>query len=448
MAPTPDSRAEVIVLGGPVVTCAAPGDGPATAEAVAIGGGRILAVGDTDEVLGRRDRHTSIVDLAGRALLPGLIEPHSHPDLCALLYDWIDVSGFTHRRVREVERALADAVAVARPGEWLFAFGLDPMLTADLGTWDRDRLDALAPDNPLVVMLQSMHTVFVNSAALAAIGLDDDAPDPCPGFTHDGRGRRTGRVVEQPAILLFSAHALADPDELVRRLVDQEARYAAVGITSVGLAGTQLGDTMLDVLAGLARRDGAAVRLVAYLRHQQADRLARPETGDDRWRVAGVKLWYDGSPYSGTMLLDEPYLDTELCCCTLGIPAGSVGEANFEPDELLEMLTAFAADGWQVLTHAQGDRGVREIVDLYRDALDAAGRRGADHRWRLEHCLLASPADLERSLELGVSPSFHVDHVRWYGRHLRDEILGPDRCAHLMPVGTAHRLGHRVSLHA
>ncbi len=443
-------RADVVFVGGPIVTMAPdPGDAPGSVEALALEGGRIAALGDTDDVLALRDRHTEIVDLAGRALLPGLVEPHSHPDLCALLYAWVDVSGFTHAHVAGVEAALTRAVAASSPGEWIFAFGLDPMLTADLGTWDRGRLDALAPANPLVVMLQSMHTIFVNSAALGAIGLDDATPDPCPGFTHDGTGRRTGRVVEQQAIVRFTAHAVTDTADLRRRLVDQERRYAEVGITTVGLAGTQLGDAMIDVLADLARRDGSAVRLVAYVRHQQIDRLAAlADDADDRFRVAGVKFWYDGSPYSGTMLVDEPYLDSRLCCCTLGIAPGSVGEANVDPEDLVAMLTPLAADGWQVLTHAQGDRGVREILDVYHRALSGAGRTGADHRWRLEHCLLAPPGELARALDLGVAPSFHVDHVRWYGPELRDGILGPHRCDHLMPVGTAHRLGHRVSLHA
>ena len=112
-----------------------------------------------------RNRDTEVVDLGGEALLPGLIEPHTHPDLCGQLYSWVDVSGFTHRSVQGVEGALRDAIAAAQPGEWVYGFGLDFMLTRDLGVWDRDRLDAMAPHNPVAIMIQSMHTVFANSAA-------------------------------------------------------------------------------------------------------------------------------------------------------------------------------------------------------------------------------------------------------------------------------------------
>jgi len=201
------------------------------------------------------------------------------------------------------------------------------------------------------------------------------------------------------------------------------------------------------VFEKLAARDDVPVRNVAYLRHHQVDDAGRrPGEGDDYFRIQGVKLWYDGSPYSGTMLLDEPYLESRLCCCTLGIPSGTTGHANFEPDELRGLMGRLHEDGWQVLTHAQGDRGTREILDLYEHALGS--RAGDDHRWRLEHCALISPDDLARAARLGVVPSFHVNHVYYYGPELRDAIIGPDRAARLMPVGTAVAAGHRVSLHA
>jgi predicted amidohydrolase YtcJ len=204
---------------------------------------------------------------------------------------------------------------------------------------------------------------------------------------------------------------------------------------------------MLGLFEDFSKRDDVPIRTVAYLRHNTVDQVDwRPGDGNDFFRVQGVKLWYDGSPYSGTMLLDEPYLDSRLCCCTLGIPSGTVGHANFDPSDLHEIMTRLHADGWQVLTHAQGDRGSREILELYRRAL--TGHRRPDHRWRLEHCALIGREELLQAADLGVTPSFHVNHVYYYGAELRDSIIGPERAAHLMPVGTALALGHRVSLHA
>ena len=437
---------DTILIGGPVVTLnpAAP-----IAEAIAVSGERILAVGNRAEILELRNGNTEVVDLEGDCLLPGLIEPHTHPDLCAQCYSWIDVSGFTHKRVERVESELRAAVARADPGEWLFAFGLDPMLTEELGVWGRERLDEIAPQNPIAVMLQSMHTLFVNSAALREAGIDETTPDPGGGgrYDRDKDGRLTGKIKEAAAEFAFLRFFDQSREAMRTRIWEQHQRYARAGLTTIGMPGLFVPPSMLGVFEELATRADLPVRTVAYLRHEQVDHVDwRPGDGDDRFRIQGVKLWYDGSPYSGTMLLDEPYLESRLCCCTLGIPGGTTGHANFEPDELRELILRLHREGWQVLTHAQGDRGTREILDLYEHALLAHER--PDHRWRLEHCALISPRDLERAARLGVTLSFHVNHVYYYGPELRDSIIGPERAERLMPVGTAVAAGHRVSLHA
>ena len=437
--PAPD----LILVGGTVEPVVG-----ATAEAVAVADGRVIAVGSTDEVTSARTAATEVVDLAGATLLPGLIEPHTHPDLCAQMYAWVDVSGFTYGDVAGVERALESAIDAAEPGEWVYAFGLDFMLTDGLGVWDRDRLDAMAPANPLVIMIQSMHTLYVNSAAFAAAGIDEDTPQPSGGghWAKDHTGRLNGKIEEQTAMGPFLRNGLPDPGEVRGQIRDQYRRYAAVGITTLGLAGAFGGPDQFGVFPELATEDDIELRVVAYLRHQQALKAGGGPTADsDAFRIAGVKLWYDGSPYTGTMLLDEPYLESDLCCCTLGIDPGTNGRANFDPDELVDILGELHGRGWQVLTHAQGDRACREILDLYDSVLPPDAD---DHRWRLEHCALITDADLARAAGMGVSPSFHVDHVRYYGPELASDIIGPERAEGLMPVQSALDCGHRPSLHA
>ena len=301
--------ADAIITGGPILTL---DSARPTAEAVATRGEHIVAVGDRDSVLALRGPGTEIVDVGGACVLPGLVEPHTHPDLCAQCYGWIDVSGFTHAHVEGVEAALAEAVAGAAGGEWLFAFGLDPMLTAHVGTWGRDRLDRIAPENPLVVMIQSMHTVFVNSCALERSGIDEDTPDPAGGgrYQRDSSGRLTGKLEEAAAALPLLRFMDQSVEAVEASIWEQYGRYARAGLTTIGMPGMFLPLPMLEVFAKLARRDALPVRLVAYLRHHQVDAVDwKPGDGDERFRVQGVKLWYDGSPYSGTMLVDDPYLE-------------------------------------------------------------------------------------------------------------------------------------------
>jgi predicted amidohydrolase YtcJ len=419
------------------------------AEAIAVAGDRILAVGDRRDILAMADGRTRVVDLGNVCVLPGLIEPHTHPDLCAECYAWIDVSGFTHSHVDGVEAALHSAVVDAPAGQWLFAFGLDAMLTENIGSWNRERLDTIAPDNPLAVMIQSMHTMFVNSAALDAAGIDESTPDPPGGgrFQRDQAGILTGKCVEAAAMLPFLQFVDRSPGTIRDGIQQQYRRYARAGLTTIGMPGLFSPLSMLDVFEDIAASDDVPVRNIAYLRHFQIDSLNRsPGDGTDTFRIQGAKLWYDGSPYSGTMLLDEPYLESRLCCCTLGIPSGTVGHANYEPSELRAITEKLHRDGWQVLTHAQGDRGVREALDLYEHALGAHTR--LDHRWRLEHCALISPDDLARAARLGVTPSFHINHVYYYGPELRDSIIGKERAERLMPIATALACGHRATLHA
>lgn len=433
---------DTIVLARRVI----PMSGPA-AQALAIAGGRVAAVGSREDVLALRSAPTEVVDLGTAAVLPGFVEPHTHPDLSAQCYGSVDVSGFTHGSVSGVEQALREAIRRAAPGEWVYAFGLDFMLTPDLGTWDRARLDALAPNNPLFVLIQSMHTAFVNSAALRAAGIDEATPDPSSGgrYGRDASGRLNGKVEESAAMTPFMLGLDWSPEAWSQRMGVQFERYARAGITTLGMPGMFVPPPYFDVYESISAT--APVRTVAYLRLEQvAGSRWRPGDHGDRFRVRGAKLWYDGSPYSGTMYLDDPYLASELCCCRLGIAAGSSGYTMHDRGALLPQLRELLDSRWQVLTHAQGDRAIRETLDLYEQVLD--DRAPTDHRWRIEHAGLISAADIERARRLGVALSFHVNHVRYYGPELSCDILGPERAARMMPVGSAARAGHRVSLHA
>ena len=418
-------------------------------EALALRGDRIQAVGRRDELMALRGADTEVLELGAVCVLPGLVEPHTHPDLCAECYEWIDVSGFRHPRAEQVESALREAVTQAQRGEWLYAFGLDPMLTEGLGSFGRERLDAIAPDNPMVVMIQSMHTLFFNTAAMRAAEVDERAEDPPGGgrFHRREDGCLDGTATEVSAMAPFLRFVDRSPDAVRERIWDQYWRYAEAGLTTIGMPGLFVGLEMLDEFEALAARPDVPIRNVGYLRRFQVDGAGRkPGEGNDLFRIQGVKLWYDGSPYSGTMLLDEPYLESRLCCCTLGIRSGTVGHANFDPRELRDVVSRLQREGWQILTHAQGDRGTREILDLYEHAL--GDDPPADHRWRLEHCALIGREDLARAARLGVVPSFHVNHVHYYGPELRDAILGAERAERLMPVRSAIDAGLRVSLHA
>ncbi|MCC6640867.1 MAG: amidohydrolase family protein [Deltaproteobacteria bacterium] len=169
--PAPDR----IFHGGPIRTLNERGE---VAEAIAIREGAIVAIGTARDVLALAGARTQVEDLGGRALLPGFVAVHEHPTLSAIFGGVADMSGLTHSTSAEVWAALRTAVGAARKGDWVYAMGIDPILVPDLEMPTRRSLDAIAPDNPVVVVSQTMHSFWANSRAFAEAGIGRDTADP------------------------------------------------------------------------------------------------------------------------------------------------------------------------------------------------------------------------------------------------------------------------------
>lgn len=445
---TENTTAEIIFFGGDIVTV---DENQLEAEALAVQGGKIVAVGRLDEVLRWQTAVTEMVDLQGQTLMPGLIEPHTHPIGSALLYNWVDVSGMTHSSAAEVFQQLREAAAKAKLGEWIFGFGIDPILVRDLPQIDADLLDEISKTNPIFLLLQSMHTAFVNHKAFEVMGITDDTPQPGGGghYVKDENGQLTGMLVEAAAMFPFMAHGAAySPEECAALVQQQFARYARVGVTTIGVTGIlRLLPNADELLREQIRSDQSPIRgAYFHANHFYPEEAQERLSGDDRFRYLGTKYWIDGSPYTGTMLLDEPYLNSDLMQNRLGIAKDSVGQYMIPKGEMQAHIERDHAANVQISIHAQGDRAVRDTLDIYEAALTASPR--ADHRFRLEHVALGLPEDIERAARLGATISFHINHLYYYGCALRDEIIGPERAQRSFPIGTAVSHGHRISLHA
>ncbi|MFH1139120.1 MAG: amidohydrolase [Pseudomonadota bacterium] len=436
-----------IFLNGDIVTMDP--DRP-TAAALAVEGDRILALGTPDELESLRAKAAEIIDLGGRTLLPGLIEPHTHPITSALLYEWADVSAFTHNSRAEVLASLSRAISQAEKGQWVTAFGYDPILIRDLAALTADELDILAPDNPVFVMIQSMHTAFVNRQALRRANIDEAAPKPVNGhFVKDRNGRLTGMVVEQGGMLPFLACMLLegawDGEKLMSR---QLHRFARAGYTTLGAMGEfPLFPNSASTLQRLAESGPTPLRVVFLDKAADLESGSLEKTGPDseRFHRRGVKFWYDGSPYSGNMFLDQPFVNSDLMQVGLGLPRDSPGYAMLPRETLQALVEKYHDQGRQVVIHGQGDRAIREIVEVYARALARTPR--SDHRHRIEHGALFPLDQLAPAARLGVCPSWHINHIYYYGEALRDDIIGPERAGRLMPFKDALRQGLRCSLH-
>lgn len=438
-------RAELLVV-GPITT----NDPKApTAEAMAISGGSIIGIGSLSDVEGLTDASTRTVKPDGR-VIPGLIDPHMHIWTSLLNLTWTDMS---HARCRNFDDVVAVVKAEAeKAGSGQFVLGklFDPSLYPGEPVLTRSILDQVAPDNPVVVMNASGHYFYVNSAAFKAAGIDDSIVDP-PGGTF-GRvdGRLNGVVGEASAQMMFIG-ALPKPsrEDLAAGINVILNAAASRGVTSVREAatGTLAGVAELAMLhqvntakrlpvrVSTAQFSVATGKTPAQVAAEWAAAGVTPFSGDEMVRADAWKVITDGSNQGRSGYFMQPYL---------GENAG--GHANWTPETMRDVLTVGLDAGWQLMIHTNGDAAVEFAIATLEELLPA--RPDQDLRHRLEHASFTSTDQLARMAAIGVSPSFLMNHVYYWGAAFRDTILGPTRAARLDRVASAYAAGLRPSLHS
>lgn len=453
----------MIFHGGDIVTMS---DKPlrSAVDAVFVENGIIVATGEKDEILKRKTNDTRIIDLEGKTLMPGFIAVHTHPDLSAYLHGYVDLSGFTNRTKEDVWAKLRQAVAQTPKGHWIFCRGFDPMLVAGLTAPDIDFLDAMAPDHPVLILAQSIHSAWANSLAFKKMGVTASTPDPAPGsyFEKDGKGNLTGFIVETAAVKVMSEDVLKVFD-IKDNILKINNEYLGNGFTSITTLGLMNGKTLilyeylstahpkllsraLDA-AGLLPSKKPTVRHFMYLLHSTPDLFPKKvENGDDFFKICGMKIWYDGSPYTGSMYIREPYLNSELMLKGLKIPANHRGQTVIGRQDFFNAVKNYHELGWQVSVHSQGDRSTEEVLEVFEKIQSESKVKHLRHR--IEHGVLLPPELLEKMKHLGITPSFHINHLYYYGKALRDDILGAERAAKMLPVGSTGKAGIMYSLHA
>ncbi|MEE8305055.1 MAG: amidohydrolase [Candidatus Tectomicrobia bacterium] len=441
--------AKIIFFGGPILTMES--ETP-TVQAVAIANGRIVAAGDRGTVFRRRGEGTQLIDLDGKTLLPGFHNPHVHPTMAAVTMGWEDVSGYSHPTVEASWQALRDAVKKHQPGEWVFAVGWDPILVEGLQAPTLKQLDDVSRDNPLFITPQGGHQAYLNSRALEAAGITAESPDPGHGayYERDENGDLTGRLVEQPAFFPVQEKYGMPKTRAAWEAALQEVfrYYAKMGITSVTTMGVMIPlPEVLEIYEELTASD-PVIRHNVFLTWYARDQLRKlqPGAGHDYFRYKGMKIWYDGSPYSATMLVEESYLNNAYTRDAIGIKPGAVGHANWSETEFYQAADEMHRLGWQLGIHTQGGRATREVLRVLEDVVKHAPR--GDTRHRFEHLMLAKPASFNRFAQAGFGASFHIQHVYYFGRILRDSLFGEARAKRLLPVQSALAAGLKPSLHS
>ncbi len=419
------------------------------AKTLVIRDDRIVYVGNRQNISAWQDSTTQVIDLQGKTVLPGFIEPHTHPIASAVLYKWTDVSGITHKTAKSALTALKKTVKETPEGEWILGFGWDMILLEDAMALDRDFLDReISSEHPVWIMMQSMHTSYFNSMALERAGITDQTPNPIGGgeYKKDSNGRLTGIVTESATLTPFvKALPHLSHREGIRDMLRMYGRYNAAGISTIGATGLLdifPGISGLQVCRDIAQSDWPPIRLYYYDVGTPQLQDSLPDTDDWMLRRIGQKYWIDGSPYTGSMLIDEPYLNTPLTNEKLDIPFDSHGHQMYPQEIYRAMIDQADSLGWQIAIHAQGDSASRIALDLLAQTATTQERRH-----RMEHLALVERETLQSMAEIGVTPSFHINHVYYYGDELSDYIIGQTRADRLMPLADALDFDHHLTLH-
>ncbi len=424
---TPACPADVLFLNGTVLTV---DDARPRAEAVAVAHGRILAVGGDAELRGLQGPRTRVVDLAGQTLIPGFHDAHDHMIGFGLQLQMVAADAGVAPDLDALVAALAVRAGSLPPGAWVKGAGYDDNKLVPARHPDRHDLDRATRDHPVYLRHTSGHMAVVNGAALDLLGIDRHTPDPDGGrVVRDADGEPTGLLLETAmglATRAFHPHPL---DELVDALAAADEVYVREGITSH----TEAGLGYLSDLEGVAYRravDGGRLRVRSTLM-VRAESLSALEGaagesgfaltlglatgwGDDRLRLGAVKMFSDGSLIGQTAAMSAGYVGDPDNQGLFATPRAT----------LRDWILRAHRSGWQCAVHAIGDLAVTFILDCYEEALNELPR--ADHRHRIEHCGLVSPATLERIVRLGVIP---VPQQRFIGE-LGDgfvRVLGRER---------------------
>lgn len=402
----PIEPADLVLLGGNVVT----GDEMvADGTALAARGGRVVAVGTDAEIRHFVGASTEVVDLAGRTAIPGFIEGHGHytgVGSSTLQLNLMDVANWD-----EVVAMVQAAVAEAQPGELITGRGWHQE------KWDRRpepnvdglpyhaSLDAVSPDNPVILRHASGHATFANAKAMELSGITRATRDPAGGeIVRDPQGNPIGAFRETASGLLGPAQRNATPVDPRRVILLAQEEAFSKGITSFQDAGSGFGT--VDLMKEMVDDGSLKIRMWVMLRtsnEQLAEKLDAYKMigyGDNRLTVRAIKKSIDGALGSHGAWLLEPYDD---------LPS-SAGLETTPVAEIDETARLAAEHGFQLCVHAIGDRANRETLDIFERAF-VAHPALTGLRWRVEHAQHLNPTDIPRFAELGVIASMQGIHA-------------------------------------
>ena len=391
------------------------------AQAIAVSGGKIVAVGANEEIQKLKGPKTQVIDLGGHFVMPGFNDAHVH--LGSGGFEKLNVNLVGSKSLDDMKQRIAARVKTARPGEWIQGRGWDHTLWAEQKTPVRSDIDAVTGDHPAIFNRVDGHIAIANTAALKAAGITAQTPDPHGGkIDRDDKGEPTGILRETAMGAVFEK--IPPPSAAQRRRAAELALEDAArwGITSV-----QDNSDWEDFLTyeQMEKEGKLTLRIAEWLPFdapvdELKKRRAHHAAGDSMLHTTMLKGFMDGSLGSRTAAMLAPYDDDPK---NSGIP-------RYEQDKLDTAAAERATAGFQLGFHAIGDRGARMALDAFAYAEQKSNKKKL--RFRIEHDQVIAPEDFEKFKKLGVIASVQPNHLltdmNWAESH-----IGPERAKHSYP---------------
>ena len=371
------------------------------ASALAVRDGRVQFVGSDREALALRGPATHLVDARGNTVLPGIVDAHAH--LLNLGFSLSSVKLAETRSYDEVIRLVVERVPTTAAGRWIIGRGWDQNKWGDTRFPTHDALSRATPGNPVALTRIDGHAILANAAAMKAAGITAATQDPPGGrLERTTTGEPTGVFVDNAKNLIervIPAPTRADVRQATLAAIKESQRYGLVGVHDAGES-----KPVIDIFEEMARAGEFGLRGYIMISDDSAaisHYFARgPQSAlyDGHLWIRTVKLYADGALGSRGAALLDPYADD---------PRNS-GLLLSAPEHIRDVATRALRAGFQVATHAIGDRGNRIVLDAYESALAAVP--SVDHRFRIEHAQILNFADIPRFATMGVIPSMQAVH--------------------------------------
>lgn len=403
------------------------------AQAVAIANNHLLAVGSNSDIMAMKGPLTKIIDLEGKAVVPGFIDAHSHPGSAGRRH-LVDID-CELPSIEKIKEAVREKAAKTKPGEWIFGFKYDDTKTEEGRYLTREDLDEAAPDHPVQITHRGGHTSFVNSLAFKHAGIDESTPDPPGGhFDRDpDSGRLSGRVLEKANAAFYGIRPEVTKQAYIDGVAHISNMLAKTGITTVHDAGGSPED--LNAYQAAYEKGTLKTRIYCHIRGGHLDKMilagVRTGLGNDWVRVGPMKTAIDGSISERTARLSKPYIGTD----------DDYGILTSTKEQLYDICKTAHLNGWQIGVHANGDIGIDIALEVFERLQRESPRK--DPRFRLEHCTVINDQLVQRIKAIEAIPCPFSTYVYFHGEKMK--YYGEERLNHMFALRSFLDAGIRVT---